>query len=429
MTLDALGELDQLRLVNHKRTGSLELIDAVQGQPSITLTMDGASSLDVTVSDHKRTLMRSPLVQTRSWAEVAGIRFELVGFSKAGDAFTLKFEDAIAAALRRRKKPLSIPAGSTTRREIVQRLAREARVPFDVDDEKRINVTRAVQRSQGGSGKTSSWDLLGDLASEVHWRRFSNGRRLIVGSDDWLIARDPKPTRVREEAGAVQDIDFDLDTGKRASTARLTVDARLWSLPPGSVVEMGDDMGPCEGRWLVNEFTRPMFSSRAAVGLVRKRHELKEPKRRGHGEPGEPDYVPGLDGGAAGDGAAANPARERMVRFALSKNGNPYEYGGNGPTAYDCSGLVQAAMAYAGHPLPKPSANQAAAVARAGKTLSIETAIRTRGALLFSIGSADFNHVAISLGNGSTIEAMGESYGVCIGRAAGRGWTSAGWWI
>lgn len=429
MTIDALQDLDQLRLIDQKRTKSLDLIEAIVGQPGIRLTMDGASTLDVPVSDHQRKLMRSELVQARSWAEAAGVRFELVGFSKTGDTFTLKFEDAIAAELRRHTKPMSIPAGSTKRSEIVQRLAREAGVPVAVDQEKRANVARAVHRSQGGEGKTSSWDLLGDLASEVQWRRFSNGRRLVVGSDDWLLGRDDAPTRVREFSGAVQTIDFDLDTGKRVSTARLDVDATQWSLPPGSVVLMGDDMGPAAGKWLVNEFARPVFSSRATVQLVRGRHDLKEPKRQGAGELGERGFLPGKDGGTTdGSSVAASAARERMVRFALSKNGNPYQWGGSGPVEFDCSGLVQAATAYAGHALPKPSANQAAAVRAAGKSLSIEAAIRTRGALLFRMGSP-YNHVAISLGNGSTIEAMGEAYGVCIGSAGGRGWTSAGWWI
>lgn len=43
----------------------------------------------------------------------------------------------------------------------------------------------------------------------------------------------------------------------------------------------------------------------------------------------------------------------------------------------------------------------------AGATVSVERAIHTRGALLFHSG-----HVAISLGNGRTIEAMGKKWGV-----------------
>jgi len=43
----------------------------------------------------------------------------------------------------------------------------------------------------------------------------------------------------------------------------------------------------------------------------------------------------------------------------------------------------------------------------AGAIVPVERAIRTRGAMLFHSG-----HVAISLGNGRTIEAMGKKWGV-----------------
>jgi hypothetical protein len=50
-----------------------------------------------------------------------------------------------------------------------------------------------------------------------------------------------------------------------------------------------------------------------------------------------------------------------------------------------------------------------------GTIIPLEQAIRTRGALLFANG-----HVAISLGDGRTIEARGRAYGVGIFNARGR---------
>lgn len=423
-TLSALVE--DLELINRKRDRSLVLDEAIAGQPMLTLTMDGANTLDVPIADAQRKVLRSPGIQERSWAEIGGTRFELVGLSKTGSRFTLHFEDGIAAALRRRTKPLAAPAGSTTRREFAIRLAREAHVPYDVDPQKRSNVTSPLERSASGQ-KTNSWDVLGDMAEEIHWRRFSDGHKLLVGSDEWLMDRDPNPTRLREHTGGIQDIDFDLDVGKRASTASLTVDSRLWALRPGSVCLMGDDMGPAQGRWLVFEFSRPLTSERASVRLVRERHVLKEPKRIGHGDLGDLDFVPGSGGTASG--VAANAARERMVRFALAQSGKPYLWGGSGPNAFDCSGLVQQATAAAGRQLTKPSASQWAACVRAGRTIPVSTALGIRGALLF-IQTTDTHHVAISLGNGSTVEAMGASYGCGVfGGAAGRGWTGAALWV
>jgi cell wall-associated NlpC family hydrolase len=417
--------VDTLRLYNHKGTHSAALFNAVvDGPPVMDLTIDGASTLTFTVKDGDRKLLRSDLIGYRAWADVdfgdEPVRFELVAVSKTGDRLKLTFEDGIAAALRRIEKELSIPAGSTTRREIVIRLAKEARVRYTVDPAERPNVQSVVERSAHGEEKTNSWDVLGDLAEDIHW--------LVVGSDAWLFDRDQHPTQLREFTGPVHGIDFDLDVGKRASEATVTVDATLWALPPGSLCLMGDDMGPGEGKWLVAGFNRPLTSTRATVRLVRSRHVLKEPKRVGNGEPGDPGYVPG-DPGSSG-GVAGNAARERMVAFALSKVGGPYVWGGHGPVAYDCSGLVQAATAAGGRTLGAPSAAQWATCVATGKTVPIATALATRGGLLFRIGVGDYNHVAISLGNGSTVEARGSAYGIGVfGGAAGGGWTGGALWL
>lgn len=419
--------VDELQLVNHKKTRSLDLIEAIVEPPQMTLTMDGASTLTLTVADHRRKLLNSAIVGVRSWAVVGKAHFELVGLSKSGERFTLTFEDAIVAALRRRTKPLSVPAGSTSRREFAIRLAREARVGHAVDPEKRGNVQRVLERSSSGQ-KSDSWEVLGEVAEDVRWRRFSDTRRLIMGSDDWLMGRDSNPTVLREGSGPCISIDFDLDVAKRASEATVEVDASLWSLLPGSVVRI-PDLGDASGKWLVAEYDRALTTTRATAKLIRKRHELKEPKRRGKGEPGDPDFLPG-QGGNKGGAKAGSPARERMVRFALAQTDKPYVWGGSGPAGFDCSGLVQQAARAGGRVLPKPSASQWATVVRAGKTVPISTALRTRGALLFRIGVGDYNHVAISLGNGSTVEARGSAYGIGVfGGAGSGGWTGAGIWI
>jgi cell wall-associated NlpC family hydrolase len=63
--------------------------------------------------------------------------------------------------------------------------------------------------------------------------------------------------------------------------------------------------------------------------------------------------------------------------------------------------------------------NQVPFFRQKGTDVSVDKALHTRGALLFRPG-----HVAISLGDGRTIEARGSAYGVNIFSAQGRGWTS-----
>jgi len=52
--------------------------------------------------------------------------------------------------------------------------------------------------------------------------------------------------------------------------------------------------------------------------------------------------------------------------------------------------------------------------------VTVDRAMRTPGALLLR-RSKGSGHIAFSDGKGGTVEAMGEAYGVCRGRAAGRG--------
>jgi hypothetical protein len=52
--------------------------------------------------------------------------------------------------------------------------------------------------------------------------------------------------------------------------------------------------------------------------------------------------------------------------------------------------------------------------------VTVDRAMRTPGALLLR-RSKSSGHIAFSDGEGGTVEAMGEKWGVCRGRAAGRG--------
>lgn len=124
-------------------------------------------------------------------------------------------------------------------------------------------------------------------------------------------------------------------------------------------------------------------------------------------------------------GPAGRGTAEAFVQRALSQAGDRYIFGAevnlndSNPSAFDCSELVQWAAHQAGVSIPDGTMNQLPHVQRAGTTISVAEALRTRGALLFRPG-----HVAISLGDGRTIEAKGSAYGVGIFNANGRGWTA-----
>ena len=124
------------------------------------------------------------------------------------------------------------------------------------------------------------------------------------------------------------------------------------------------------------------------------------------------------------------PARTRsrsvddFVKMALSQEGKTYALGAEvrssnkAPKEFDCSELVEWAAARVGVRVPDGSMNQK----RASKRISVSEALKTKGALLFK---EDPRHVAISLGDGRTIEARWP-WGVDIASGWGRGFTSGG---
>ncbi len=121
-----------------------------------------------------------------------------------------------------------------------------------------------------------------------------------------------------------------------------------------------------------------------------------------------------------------------FVRICLLQRGDRYVYGAEAslsdpdPDVFDCSELVQWACARVGVVFPDGSQNQEAACRAANQIIPIPRAVKTQGALLFR-RRPDAAHVAVSLGNGTTIEARGSAYGVGSWDAVqGRDWTAAG---
>ncbi|MDX2010438.1 MAG: peptidoglycan-binding protein [Myxococcaceae bacterium] len=139
--------------------------------------------------------------------------------------------------------------------------------------------------------------------------------------------------------------------------------------------------------------------------------DAPQPRVDGNAPPGRPP-------GGSGTGTT-----QEFLWNALGQQGKSYVYGAEtnlndpNPQTFDCSELVEWAAARAGVRFPDGSAAQI----DAARPMSVEEALRTPGALLYRPG-----HIAISLGDGRTIEARGRRYGVGIFSAEGRGWTRAG---
>ncbi|MFE5580255.1 C40 family peptidase [Kitasatospora sp. NPDC056531] len=102
------------------------------------------------------------------------------------------------------------------------------------------------------------------------------------------------------------------------------------------------------------------------------------------------------------DGTASSGSAEAAIDYALAQLGKPYVWGGNGPSGYDCSGLVQQAYRRSGISLPRVADDQYAA------TTPISAGQLRRGDLVFwsdSGRASGIHHVGIYLGAGTFVEA------------------------
>ncbi|MBT8442681.1 MAG: C40 family peptidase [Gammaproteobacteria bacterium] len=99
------------------------------------------------------------------------------------------------------------------------------------------------------------------------------------------------------------------------------------------------------------------------------------------------------------DAAAAEEVGRTVARTATSLIGSPYRYGGAGPRAFDCSGLVFFSYRAAGFGIPRTSQQQFSAA----MPVTIEEA--RPGDLLFFRYGRKVSHVGIYLGERKFVHA------------------------
>jgi len=128
---------------------------------------------------------------------------------------------------------------------------------------------------------------------------------------------------------------------------------------------------------------------------------------------------------------SGNGSLATFLDSAEAQVGDPYVWGVDAsvsdpnPTAFDCSELTRWAAGRAGFDLDDGTWLQYLQLKDANALMSVDEAMHTPGALLFRFsseptpgsGRPDDAHVAISLGDGRTVEASDPSVGVIYGEA------------
>jgi murein DD-endopeptidase MepM/ murein hydrolase activator NlpD len=274
---DTFGaDAQTLRLAG--RSVSADLREAL-ADATMNRTVEGASTLELTVHDSDRTLTRSPLFGERTVASVDKAVFELVQVRKTSSFLSVVFEDAVVADLRRKtgKGAPSAKAGTTTIDVFARRLVSAAPGAKFVGYAGQRNLDQlTVGDSTGEDGTEDYWSALQRFAQERGWRCLADRGTVYLGPDSWLLARVPALS-IREHTAGVEDIDWDADSGKDSVRASFFADMSRWSAAPGTAVNVADQ-GLGSGQWLVAEVSRPLFRLQGSVTLVRKQPALPEPK-------------------------------------------------------------------------------------------------------------------------------------------------------
>ena len=107
------------------------------------------------------------------------------------------------------------------------------------------------------------------------------------------------------------------------------------------------------------------------------------------------------------EGERCSDTGMRLIKFASQFIGNDYVWGGTSLTdGADCSGFVQSVYKEFGYELPRVATAQSVY----GKKIPVEEAVP--GDLIFYGDEGGIFHVVIYAGNGKTIEAKSERYGI-----------------
>lgn len=292
------------------------------------------------------------------------------------------------------------------------------------------------QEGQASQGEApSAWTTIVRLAKELGKRVFISGRRLVFGSSAFAM-RWTAPGQVRLSWHALEAGErwLSLPTAKYTSVGNrsdvLEVDGRVplnraRYFRPGVSVIVRNTPSVAGDSW--REFMVKSLSHTIGTDTDGAEIVLVEPVD----PPPQPPQTTaaGVNSGSPSNGSSvsgggADGQVDSFVGLALQQAGKSYVYGAQpsasdpNPRAFDCSALVQWAARRVGIEDPtRTTHTQSAKIRAAGKTITLQQGINTKGALLFT---GDMGHVAISLGNGKTIEAMNPSAGVRQGNAGGR---------
>ncbi len=126
------------------------------------------------------------------------------------------------------------------------------------------------------------------------------------------------------------------------------------------------------------------------------------------------------DNGVATPGKNAYADRaiaQRAADYAQDMIGKPYRYGGNSPSGFDCSGLVQYSYSRAGIEVPRTTRSQR----KSGVSINSQS-LRAGDLMFFDQEGRKSSHVGIYIGDGRFVHAPSSGKHVRVDRLDAKYW-------
>ena len=136
-------------------------------------------------------------------------------------------------------------------------------------------TSKTLPGGKKGWTKEDTWACMNRLAEEVNWRCFEVSGMVYFISEPKLFKSGPR-ARIDEQSPGIDWIDFNYDVGKASAQVTIQGRAGQWAAPPGTVVEVMNN-GPVNGRWLVTDINRGIFSPDVNITCKKPRAKLPEP--------------------------------------------------------------------------------------------------------------------------------------------------------
>lgn len=424
---------------------------------SVDLSADQVSEIKLEMEDPDFEMMKDGYIKLNTFVDYQDQRHQIAAIETTGGAsgrggISITCRPVVVQKLKARRGPMVLKNLSPS--EFITRECQAVGARYFVEPSaKRKQISRDVIKAGEAVGNEapSSWTTFKRLADELGFMLFEVGSEtgsvIYFGRPSYFMKTAPTskdPSRfvraywnIGEEAYRTRNVPR--CRASVDSTDGITVDVELGS-------ERSGEARP--GRVLVLRgmpgFDNNYFITSVNFDLAGNGTVSISAKTPIDPEPNPPEAAStttktaGLNGktsvGSGGSstntpdtsGRRDKGSADDFVYQALKQAGDRYVFGAEArksdsdPDVFDCSELVEWAAAQVGVFIPDGSGNQRSYCWGKGGKISTSQAIATRGALLFANG-----HVAISLGNGKTIEAVNRSYGVRVMNARGR--SSVSW--